>query len=448
MAIRRNLIIVLAHGLRSDAIGDSQTWPLQTPHLEKLIGRSLRLVATSACPADSGGLVSLFTGLHARQHGYINQTASNITCEGWPTQLVDAGYHVAGVGCVSAIEPWLHTAVHVDDVERLDSSACSYLASSRARGTYQAIAQQRRQRQRYGPFEPDRLLLDAEDDIDGYISKVARDTLSQMPYDKPWALIVAFNGPGNDLPPPTLYDQMVNIRALEEGFVPADLTQIDDVAELDFPRVMLQRLEPHKLARIRCDYLGRVSLIDHAVGRLMQTLENRKDRDRTWSIVTSDRGHLLGDRGLIGHRSFLGAAVEVPFILTPPTPAKLHASPGLVSTVDVAGTIAALAGCDLPAAAMGRSLLHVLAGEPLGMPRGGACISEFGRRLMLETEQYKAIFKVDTGEAIGLYDLLRDADERHNIVRTVTGLNVLDSLRLRLANALMAMRSLPGGGCD
>jgi arylsulfatase A-like enzyme len=445
MTSRRNLIIVLAHGLRSDAIGDAQAWPLQTPHLEKLAGRSLRLIATSACPADRGGLVSLFTGLHARQHGYVDQTATNITCEGWPTQLVENGYHVAGVGCVSAIAPWLHTAVHVDDSERLESAACSYLASTRERGTYAAIAQQRRQRQRSGPFEPDRLLLDAEDDIDGYIAKAARDTLALMPYDKPWALIVVFNGPGNDLPPPTLYDQMVNIRSLEEGFVPADLSDINDVAELDYPRIMLQRLEPHKLARIRCDYLGRVSLIDHGVGRLMHTLENRKDRERTWTVVSSDRGHLLGDRGLIGHRSFLGAAVEVPVIIAPPTPARLHASPGLVSTVDVAGTIAALAGCDLPAAAMGRSLLHVLAGEPLGMPRGGACVSEFGRRIMLESEQYKVIFDVDSGEAVGLYDLLHDCDERSNIVRTVTGLNVLDSMRARLANALLAMRSVPGG---
>jgi len=336
--------------------------------------------------------------------------------------------------------------VHVDDVERADSPGCSYLASSRERGTYAAIAQQRKQRQRYGPFEPDRLLLDAEDDIDGYIAKVARDTLAMMPYDKPWALIVVFNGPGNHLPPPTLYDQMVNMRDLEEGFVPADLAHIDDVAELDFPRVMLQRLEPHKLARIRCDYLGRVSLIDHGIGRIMHTMENRKDREKTWTVLSSDRGHLLGDRGLIGHRSFLSAAVEVPLIIAPPTPAKLHASPGLVSTVDVAGTIAALAGCDLPMAAMGRSLLHVLAGEPLGMPRGGACISEFNQRIMLETEQYKAIFKIDTGEAIGLYDLLRDSDEKKNIVRTVAGLNVLDSMRCRLANALMSMRSLPGGG--
>ena len=402
--------------------------------------------ATSATPSDCGGLVSLFTGLHARQHGYTEQTSSNLTCEGWPTYLVDAGYHVAGVGCISPIEPWLHTAIHVEDIERVEALTCAYLTSARRNGMYPAIAQQRRQRKRFGPFEPDRLLLDAEDDIDGYIARAAEETLAHMPNDRPWCLIVAFNGPGNDLPPPTLYEQMADPRLLEEGFLPADFRELDDLAELDYPRIMLQRMDAHQLARIRCDYLGRVSLFDHGVGRIAAGLEDRRDKDRTWMVTTSDRGHLLGDHGLVGHRSFLGASVEVPVLITPPVPVKLHVSPGLVSTVDIAATIAGLAGCELPPAAAGRSLMHVLAGEPLGMPRGGACISEFGRRIMLETEQHKIIFNVDSGEALGLYDLLADPDERHNLVRTVAGMNVIDGLRARLAMALMPVRAMPGGG--
>lgn len=443
---RRNLIIVLAHGLRSDAVSDARAWPLETRHLEKLADRGLRLSATSACPADHGGMISLFTGLHARQHGYVDQMTSNLACEGWPVQLVDAGYHVAGVGCIGAIEPWLQDAVHVDDVERLDPPGCRYLAATREKGTYHAIAQQRRQRLRYGPFEPDRLLLEPEDDIDGYITRAAVDKLREMPTTKPWALIVIYNGPGNDLPPPTLYDGVANLRELEASFTMPDFTELDDLAELDYPRIMLQRMEPRKLARIRADYLGRVGLIDHGVGQLNSTLATRHDKARTWTVVTSDRGHLLGERGLVGHRSFLTAAVEVPLLIAPPSPVKLHATPGLISTVDIAATIAGLAGCDLPAAASGRSLLHVLAGDPLGMPRGNACLSEFGRRVMIETEQYKAIFDVDAARPLGLYDLLNDPDELDNLVAKSAGLNVIDAMRCRLGTALMLTRALPGWG--
>src|SRR5262245_5262655 len=107
MSSRRNLIIVLAHGLRADALGDAQVWPLRTPNLEKLTERGASLIATSACTADPGGAVSFFTGLHARQHGYVDQMAGLAVCEGWPLQLDEAGYHLVGVGCVEAIAPWL-----------------------------------------------------------------------------------------------------------------------------------------------------------------------------------------------------------------------------------------------------------------------------------------------------------------------------------------------------
>ena len=110
MTSQRNLLIVLCHGLRSDALGDSRCWPLSTPNLDKIAESGLRLSAISACPADDGGLISLLTGLHARQHGYVEQShngqssgsqmGGTMVCEGWPVRLSEADYHVAGVGCI------------------------------------------------------------------------------------------------------------------------------------------------------------------------------------------------------------------------------------------------------------------------------------------------------------------------------------------------------------
>ena len=453
MGLHRNLLIVLAHGLRSDALADSNTWPLSTPNFDKLADGGVRLTATSACPADHGGVISLLTGLHARQHGHLDQhpqLSDNgspgpgmAACEGWPVQLLDAGYHVAGVGCVAPIEPWLDDAVLVESVASMSSARCAYLAAVGKKGMGPAILQQRAKRQRYGPFEPDRLLIDAQDDIDGFIATEAAKMLPKMPTDKPWALIVVYSGPGNDLSPPTIYEYMVEPSLLEEGFMPPDFTQLDALAELDYPRILLQRLEPHGIGRIRADYLGRVSLIDYSMGRLMSTLENRGDASRTWVVVSSDRGHLLGEHGLVGHRSFLGAAVDVPVIIAPPMPVHQKTHPQLISTVDVAATIAAIGGCDLPKAVSGRSLLPVATHGMLdGRPWPG-CISEFGRRLMLKTERYKAVFDADTTNAIGLFDQLKDPDELTNKVGDPVAASVLDSLRTRLADMLLGLRAMP-----
>ena len=306
-----------------------------------------------------------------------------------------------------------------------------------------AIQQQRTKRQRYGPFDPDRLLMDAQDDVDGFIAAEAVKMLAKMPTDKPWVLIVIYSGPGNDLSPPTIYEYMVEPSLLEEGFVPPDFTRLDALAELDYPRILLQRLEPHSIGRIRADYLGRVSLIDYNIGRLMSTIENRVDNSRTWVVVSSDRGHLLGEHGLVGHRSFLGAAVDVPVIIAPPMPVRQKTHPQLISTVDVAATIAAIGGCDSPKAVIGRSLLPVATHGALeGRPWPG-CISEFGRRLMLQTERYKAVFDADTTDTIGLFDQLKDPDEQSNRVADPVAASVLDSLRSRLADMLLGLRAMP-----
>ena len=448
MEDKRNLLIVLTHGLRSDALGDERAWPLTTPHLEALGKRGLRLVAGSASPADPGGQVSLLTGLHARQHGMLTDQEhghSPITLsDSVVHRLVDRGYHVAGVGCVGMVRDVLDEAVLTEDVTEVRPTDCSYYRQARASGVMAAVMQQRKQRLRCGPFEPDRLMLEPEEDIDGFIAARAGEMIASMPTDKPWALVVAFSGPGNDLPPPTLYESIVSADHLDGGFAPLDMSTLDAMAEPSYPRSMLQRLEPHQVARIRADYLGRVSLVDYAVRRMGQAVSQRPDRSRVWTILGSDRGHLLGEHGLIGHRSFMSGAVEVPMIVAPP---EHHPQPrdpfpeALFSTVDFAPTIAALAGADMLDASVGRSLLPLFQGNAVTPLLPGGLVSEFGQRMMLETQRYKAVFHCGKRRCIALYDLLNDDEERDNQVARSAGQNVVDALRMRVADALLPLRT-------
>ncbi len=441
MRFRRNLIIVVGHGFRSDVLSDAQAWPTHTPNLDKLAQRGLRLIGTSACPADPGGMLSLMTGMHARQHGVITQDQAPLLCDGWPAQLQDADYHVVGVGRVGMFKQHLDQSVVVENEQTLEASKCAYLQAIIQRGRFDDIVTQRRQRLRYGPFAPAGLAIEPDDDIDGFIAQQATEALEKMPLDRPWALLVFFSGPGNDLPAPRLYNDLVEANDLVGDFVPADLSKTNILAELDYPRVQLQRLTRTGIADIRRHYLGRVGLIDHGIGCLAKALQTRSDHDRTWSVVTADRGQLLGEQGLIGHRSFLGPALEVPLIITPPTQAPPNRSTDdLISTTDVAATIAALAGCDSPPSCEGRSLLPLLAGNEMTDPFTGL-ISEFGHRLLLETERYKVIFNTEKRKALGLYDVLNDPDETQNLMEQPVASNLLDALRWRLADTLLGLRA-------
>jgi len=453
MIPRRNLLIVLTHGLRSDALGDSETWPLQTPNLQTLGERSLRLVATSACPADPGAMMSLVTGQHPRQHGRLAQcndaaipwARDPLAAEGFPDWLKAEGYHVTGVGCVGQFSRAMHEPVVVAQVDDASPQGCAYTVASASRGMAAAVAQQRKQRQRGGWFDPDRLLLEPDDDIDGFIAAEASKKLRSMPTDKPWALVVAFSGPGNELPPPPMYADVVDPGETSVMSSLVDFTNVDAVAELDYPRAVLQRMQPHKLGRVRADYLGRVSLIDFAVGRLQREMEDRLDAPRTWVMLTSDRGCLLGEHGLVGHRSFLCGAVEVPVLLKPPTPPPRFVPEGLVSTADIAPTIAELGGADRPDHLSGRSLLAMLRQDDPSSPSPGrALLSEFGHRLLLETERYKLVLRSDNRRPLCLFDLLTDPDERHNLIDRDDARAMLPKLMSRLAEELLPVRGPRG----
>jgi arylsulfatase A-like enzyme len=442
---QRNLLIILTHGLRNDALSDEHCWPLSTPHFEALARRGLRMTSISACPTDPGGMVSLLTGVHPRQHGFVRDGDAESITNCLPAWLADQGYHVAGVGAVGPIRTLCHRSVITDDVSVMRPIQCDYWRAARAKGLAAAVMQQRKQRLRSGPFEPDRLTLEPEEDIDGFIAAEAVHMIERLPTDQPWALFVIFSGPANDLPPPPLYDGIVDPAMLCDGFVPPDFRTLDALAEPVYPRIMLQRLEPKLIGRIRADYLGRVSLIDYALRRIVDASDQRDDRTRTWTLVTSDRGHLLGEHGLLGHRSFLAGAVEVPLIIAPPRGAAMpdDAIPtGLFSTVDIAPTIAALGSCDIPSTLAGRSLLPLLHGNAVTPDLPGGCISEFNDRIMLENDRHKIIFHRATGKCLGLYDLVTDEAEKKNLADSPVGMNMIDAMRLRLADALLPLRAV------
>lgn len=440
----RNLVIFLCQGLRSDAVGDEHRWPLATPNLLSLAERGLRVVASSAAPNETTGMVSLLTGLHARQHGWMGAELPMPTLHGaFPLWLKQAGYRVAGVGQVGAFESILDRAIVTRGVTEGGHQQCRYLAEAGAQGIGQAITQQRLQARRHGPWSVDRLELEPDQDIDGYIAASAERMADELEDDRPWALLVAFSGPSNALPPPAMYADLLEPDELAEDFTPAATAHLDHLADVAVPRARLQNLTRAAVGRLRADYLGRVALIDQGIGRIMRAVNDRPDADATWSVVASDRGALLGEHGLIGDRSFLSEAIETPLIVAgPPAGPAPHARylDALVSTIDIAPTIARLGQCDVPHETAGRSLLEAFVGGRVPAPVGGN-IAELPDRLMLETERHKLIVSMPTGEPTALYDLLRDPGERRNLLDARQKHDILDPMLSRLGKALLPLRA-------
>jgi choline-sulfatase len=125
-------------------------------------------------------------------------------------------------------------------------------------------------------------------------------------------------------------------------------------------------LDEAEVRRARHGYFAAVSYLDERVGEVLDALAATGLERSTIVVFTSDHGEFLGERGLWYKMSFLDGSARVPLIVRGPGVLPRRVS-GAVSQLDLAPTLAALAGADTGGAGFeGRDLGGVLAGQAEG----------------------------------------------------------------------------------
>ena len=241
---------------------------------------------------------------------------------------------------------------------------------------------------------------------------------------RPWFCWVGFGGPHEPWDAPAPYSEPVPtppncalpLPAIRSSSAsrPRGLL-LDDRLEGDAER--LRRLEPSGLAAVRANYAGKVSLIDHWVGELLEAVESRGELDRTLVLFTSDHGEMNGDHGLFHKSCFLEGAIRVPLILRAPGSAPTDGSvvDCPVELIDVGPTLAEAASVHLDYPQWGRSLWPILRGEAAAVR--DVAVSAQQAELMLVGEQWKVALN-RAGEPYLCVDLVNDPDEGINLAGT------------------------------
>lgn len=191
---------------------------------------------------------------------------------------------------------------------------------------------------------------------------------------------------------------------------------------------------------------GSIAHIDETIGRVLGELQRLGLADNTIVLFTSDHGDFFGDHQLLwkGPLHYQGVT-RVPLIWADPAAGNGKIS-SLCSTIDIAPTILARAGCVPHNGIQGLSLLPAMgAGEELA--RDDILIEEEGQRTMfgfsgrtkmrtLQTLQYRlSVFEgADWGE---LYDLQSDPTESHNLWEDAASAAIRGELLHRLAKAMI-----------
>jgi choline-sulfatase len=174
-------------------------------------------------------------------------------------------------------------------------------------------------------------------------------------------------------------------------------------------------LTPDQIRRARQGYFASISYIDDRVGELLATLAATGQEAAV--IFLSDHGEMLGERGLWFKMCFFEGAARVPLMIAAPglAPARIDTP---VSTLDLAPTLAALAGIDPAETAPwwdGENLLPLARGALRDAPVAMEYAAEGSVAPMVALRQGRWKYIACPADPEQLYDLHADPGERTNL---------------------------------
>lgn len=174
--------------------------------------------------------------------------------------------------------------------------------------------------------------------------------------------------------------------------------------------------------RLRANYYGLVTQVDHAVGRILAALESSGQAGNTIVVYTSDHGDMLGDHALMQKGVFYEQATRVPLLVRVPwltPPATAIDAP--FSQIDLMPTLLELLGRGVPAGLDGKSWADrlprasAIPGDDIFVIWNDAKHPGEEARCLVTPDRWKCIFYHD--DAPVLFDLTADPDELRNLAR-------------------------------
>ncbi|HEY5070748.1 MAG TPA: alkaline phosphatase family protein [Caulobacteraceae bacterium] len=122
-----------------------------------------------------------------------------------------------------------------------------------------------------------------------------------------------------------------------------------------------------RLRRLKAVYFGLMTRVDAEIGRLIAALRESGLIDRTLIIFTSDHGEQMGDHWLLGKGGYFDQSFHIPLIIRDPRPSADRGRGTVVTrfteSVDVAPTLLAAIGAEIPVQCDGADLAPFLRGE-------------------------------------------------------------------------------------
>ena len=454
---RPNIILIITDQQRYDTISALGYDHCITPNLDNLVDNGTafeqcHVTAASCAPARA----SLFTGYYPHTTGIL-KNADDWT-RSWVEILSNNDYYCSNIG---KMHTWPFTAPCGFNERHVVENKDRFLEGAEFTDEWESFMKNegidKQRRELYRQREDYKSALGAftwdqpeSSHSDFFTGNKAVNWLTEYNEDKPFFLEIGFPGPH----PP--YDPTPEYLALYDDvdipLQPVTQEDLDDQpqalkalrqhnSEIDHDSIVHQ-LEPSEESRLRQrkHYLANVTMIDHAVGKIVECLKNNQLDENTIIIFTSDHGDCLTDHGHSQKWTMFEQITRVPLIISGTgiqAGAKINK---LVQWMDIGPTILDLAGCESPSMEA-ESMLPALKGDESWKGRsylfceqvGDMVLTDAKFMTMIRDKKWKLIHFLDSEEG-QLYNLMDDPMEMKNLWNSSDHQNQKDDLLLKILN--------------
>ncbi len=400
---RPNFLFILIDDLRYNAPGYAGHPFVKTPNIDRIAREGVifenAFVTTPLC---SPSRASFLTGRYVRSHKVLDNTDHNelshqlIT---WPRLLHDSGYETCYAG------KW---HMGTDSTPR---PGFDRWISFKGQGVYN---------------DPLLNIDGTETKQNGYITDILTGHAVEFlrkPHSKPFVMYLAHKAVHGPFTPAerhkNLFENETITRApnAQDNWdgKPALLRDVNGhapVKGVGSPDELIKN-------QLRC-----LTAIDEGVGKILETLEQTGQLDKTFIVFTSDNGYFWGEHHLGDKRWAYEESLRIPMVMRYPKLIKAGSKIGqLVMNVDMAPTMLALGGGKPPAELQGHSILPLFKG-PVKNWRTSFLSEYFMEQSAprvpswqaVRDERWKYIHYTQLPGADELYDLKKDPYEMQNLV--------------------------------
>ncbi len=409
-----NVLVLMCDQLRYDAIGFHGNPHVHTPNIDRLAERSVRFTrAYCTSPLCGPTRHSLATGMYPYRHGVINNVL--LPVEGMYTiahHLKGAGYRTACFGHMH----WQRIETHdgredvfpdhgYEEYHAIHHDFSALSDRERTRGMWEGmgLTQQCTAGASIVPEEHcySRQIADAS------IRKL-REWTQKGEQFLSWT---SFNDPHPPFFPPAEY--YAKYAALE---LPGPRVRPEDASPSQqdvsgHPIWMQMTPVDHRV--MKAGYYGLVELVDHHIGRVLDTLDGLALWDDTMVVFTADHGEMLGDFGRYSKGVMWEQAVHMPFYVYHPN-LEAGEREGFAEHVDVFPTVCDYLGVPIPSGVQGRSLRPLLDGGQTPRDWREYAFSQLNDDCMIQTLRWKLVY--ENGRPVYLFDLQADPEEYYNVM--------------------------------